>query len=139
MRITTNDTYYPNADATHIVFSNHFIEKRPDVGRRFMRAFIKAMRFYDGALANGGLKGPNAEEVIKILMEFTELKDPEIYRTMSTQGSNPDARLNMNSLKTDFEFFKSQGWIEGNVDFAKTVDTSAADAALKELGPYKRT
>ena len=138
VRITTNDTYYPNADATHIVFSNHFIEKRPDVGRRFMRAFIKAMRFYDGALANGGLKGPNADEVIKILMEFTELKDPEIYRTMSTQGSNPDARLNMSSLKTDFEFFKSQGWIEGEVDIARTVDTSAADAALKELGPYKR-
>jgi NitT/TauT family transport system substrate-binding protein len=137
--VTTNDTYYPNADATHIVFSNQFIEKRPDVGKRFMRAFIKAMRFYDGALADGGLKGPNADEVIKILMEYTSLKDPSIYRTMHTQGSNPDARLNMSSLKTDFEFFKSQDWIQGEVDIVRCVDTSAADAALKELGPYKRT
>ena len=138
VRITTNDTYYPNADATHIVFSNIFTQKRPDVGRRFMRAFIKAMRFYDGALADGGLKGPNADEVIKILMEFTELKDPTIYRTMSTQGSNPDARLNMSSLRTDFAFFKSQGWIEGEVNIEQTVNTTAADAALKELGPYKK-
>jgi NitT/TauT family transport system substrate-binding protein len=136
--ITTNDTYYPNADATHIVFSSNFIEKRPEVGKRFMRAFIKAMRFYDGALADGGLKGPNADEVIKILMEFTSLKDAAIYRTMHTQGSNPDARLNMDSLKTDFDFYKSQGWIQGEVEMARTVDTSAADAARKELGAYKR-
>ena len=136
VEIMTNDKYYPNADATHIIFSSNFAEKRQDVAKRFMRGFMKAMRFYDGALADGGLKGANADEVIKILMEFTELKNPNIYRTMHTQGSNPDARLNMNSLRTDFEFYKTQGWIEGAVDIAQTVNTSFADAALKELGPY---
>jgi NitT/TauT family transport system substrate-binding protein len=136
--ITTNDTYYPNADATHIVFSNRFIEQRPDVGKRFMRAFIKAMRFYDGALKDGALKGANADEVIAILIEATSLKDPSIYRVMHTQGSNPDARLNMHSLETDFTFFKSQDWIQGEVDIKACVDTRAADAALKELGPYRR-
>lgn len=139
VRINSNDSYYPNSDTTHIVFSNVFVEQRPDVGRRFMRAFIKAMRFYDGALANGGLHGPNADAVIDILTEFTALKDRSIYKLMNTQGSNPDARLNMNSLRTDFEFFRSQGWIEGDVDVLKTVDTGAADQALKELGPYHKT
>jgi NitT/TauT family transport system substrate-binding protein len=138
VEIMTNDKYYPNADATHIIYSANFAEKRPDVAKRFMRAFIKAMRFYDEALADGGLKGRNADEVIKILMEFTELKDAAIYKTMHTQGSNPDARLNWDSLRTDFEFYKSQGWIEGQVDIAQTVNTSFADAALKELGPYAR-
>ena len=136
VEIMTNDKYYPNADATHIIFSSQFAGNRPEVAKRFMRGFMKAMRFYDGALADGGLKGANADEVIKILMEFTELKNPNIYRTMHTQGSNPDARLNMNSLRTDFEFYKTQGWIEGAVDIAQTVNTSFADAALKELGPY---
>ena len=138
VEIMTNDKYYPNSDATHIIYSALFAEKRPDVAKRFMRAFIKAMRFYDGALADGGLKGPNADEVIKILMEFTELKNPALYKTMHTQGSNPDARLNWDSLRTDFEFFKTQGWIEGVVDINQTVNTSFADAALKELGPYVR-
>ena len=138
VEIMTNDKYYPNSDATHIIYSSHFAEKRPEVAKRFMRAFIKAMRFYDGALADGGLKGPNADEVIKILMEFTDLKNAALYKTMHTQGSNPDARLNWDSLRTDFEFFKSQGWIEGAVDINQTVNTSFADAALKELGPYVR-
>ena len=66
----------------------------------------------------------------------TALKDVNLYRTMHTQGSNPDARLNFNSLRTDFEFYKTQGWIEGAVDIRETVNTSFADAALKELGPY---
>ena len=124
--------------ATHIIFSAIFAEKKPDVARRFMRAFIKAMRFYDMGLADGGLKGPNADEVIKILMEFTELKDPNIYKIMHTQGSNPDGRLNWDSLRKDYEFYKSQGWIEGEVKIEQTVNTSFADAALKELGPYVR-
>lgn len=138
VRVTSNDTYYPNSDATHIIFSNVFSEKRPDVGRRFMRAFIKGMRFYDGALKDDGLKGRNADEVISILTSSTNLKDPAIYRIMNTQGSNPDARLNRESLRTDFEFYRTQGWIEGKVDFESAVNTSAADQALKELGPYKR-
>ncbi len=138
VEIMTNDKYYPNSDATHIIYSSHFAEKRPEVAKRFMRAFIKAMRFYDGALADGGLKGPNADEVIKILMEFTDLKNPALYKTMHTQGSNPDARLNWDSLRTDFAFFRSQGWIEGEVDINQTVNTSFADDALRELGPYVR-
>ena len=52
-RIASSDTFYPWSDATHIVFSSVFIAKKPDAGRRFMRAFMKAMRFYDGALADG--------------------------------------------------------------------------------------
>jgi NitT/TauT family transport system substrate-binding protein len=138
VKITSNDTYYPNADATHIIFSANFAQKRPDVAKRFMRAFIKAMRFYDGALKDGGLHGPNAEKVIDILTQYTALKDRNIYRIMNTQGSNPDALLNRDSLKTDFEFYKSQGWIEGDVKIEDTVNTSFADAARKELGPYKR-
>ena len=134
----TNDQYYPNSDTTHIIYSSLFAQKRPDAAKRFMRAFIKAMRFYDGALADGGLKGPNADEVIKILMEFTDLKNPALYKTMHTQGSNPDARLNWDSLRTDFEFFRTQGWIEGAVNIDQTVNTSFADAALEELGPYVR-
>ena len=104
-----------------------------------MRAFMKAMRFYDGALADGGLKGPNADAVIDVLTEFTDLKDRAIYKTMNTQGSNPDAKLNIDSLKTDFAFFKEQGWIEGDIsDPLTTVDTSFADKARAELGTYVR-
>ncbi len=138
-RIASSDTFYPYSDATHIVFSSVFADKKPDVGRRFMGAFMKAMRFYDGALADGGLKGPNAEGVIDVLTEFTSLKDRSIYKVMNTQGSNPDAKLNFDSLRTDFAFFKSQGWIEGDItDPMKTVDTSFADKARAELGSYKR-
>jgi NitT/TauT family transport system substrate-binding protein len=139
VKIASSDQFYPWSDATHIVYSSIFADKKPDAGRRFMRAFMKAMRFYDGALADGGLKGPNADAVIDVLTEFTELKDRALYKTMNTQGSNPDAKLNVDSLKTDFAFFKEQGWIEGDIsDPMKTVDASFAEKARGELGAYVR-
>jgi hypothetical protein len=57
---------------------------------------------------------------------------------MYTQGSNPDARLNWDCRCADFEFFKTQGWIEGLVEINLTVNTSFAGAALKESGPHVR-
>ena len=136
VKITTNDTYYPNADTSHILYSALFAERRPDAARKFMRAFIRAARFYNDALKGGKLAGPNAEEVIAILTEFTPLKDANIYRAISPQGCNPDGRLNLASLKTDFEFYASQGWIEGTVTPEQAVNTTFADAARGELGPY---
>jgi hypothetical protein len=43
----------------------------------------------------------------------------------------------MDSLHKDFEFYKTQGWIEGNVEVEQAVDTRFIDAAFAELGPYK--
>ncbi len=135
----SNDVYYPYQDTTHIIMSSLFTEKKPDVARRFMRAFIKAMRFYDGALAGGRMNGPNADAVIDILTEATALKDRAIYKDMHPQGANPDARLNIDSLRTDFAFFQQQGWIEGDItDPMKPVDTSFAGKARAELGAYAR-
>ncbi len=138
-RFNSNDSYYPYQDTTHIIMSTIFAAKHPDAARHFMRAFIKAMRFYDGALADGGLKGPNADAVIDVLTEATALKDRAIYKVMNTQGSNPDAKLNVDSLRADFAFFRQQGWIEGDISDPMTaVDTSFADQARAELGPYTR-
>jgi len=139
VRIVSNDSYYPNADTSHIIMSSIFAVKKPDVARRFMRAIAKAMRFYDGALADGHLTGPNAEAVIDVLTSATPLKDRAIYKVMNTQGSNPDVRLNLDSLRTDFAFFKQQGWIESDMtDPVVAVDTSFADKARAELGAYIR-
>ena len=74
--------------------------------------------------------------MIAILTEFTPLKDAAVYRAISPQGCHPDARLNLASLKSDFEFYAQQGWIEGTVTPEQAVNTSFAAAARGELGPY---
>lgn len=132
-----DDVYYPNQEASELLFGTNFLRTHRDIGAKFMYAFLRGVRYYNGALAHGKLAGPNAENVIKILSENTPVKDSAIYHALTPNGSNPNGKVNMASLKTDYEFFVSQGLIEHPVDIDKVVDNSFVDEAIKRLGPYK--
>jgi NitT/TauT family transport system substrate-binding protein len=138
VRITTDDIMEPNHEASVTIYGDTFIKKRPEVAQRFMRAYLRGQRFYNDALKDGHIAGPNADEVIAILTEMTATKDPEVYRSIAPQGAEPNGTLNMPTLKQDLEFYRTQGWIEGNVTVEQAVDASFAEKAAKELGPYVR-
>lgn len=137
VRVMGDDEIYPNHQLAVILYGGNFIKDQPDAAHRFMRAYIRAVRDYNDALSAGHLAGPNADEVIATLTEYTPIKDPAIFRAINTQGCNPDGRVDEPSLRNDLEFFKQQGEIKGNVTVEQVVDHSFADAAVKELGPYK--
>jgi NitT/TauT family transport system substrate-binding protein len=103
-----------------------------------MRAYIRAVRFYNGALENGRLDGTNADEVIAILSEATPIKSRDIYKLITPTGMNPDGRVNKESLAYDLAFYTEQGLIKGTVNLDDAVDSSFVEAAVKELGPYRR-
>ncbi len=132
-----NDAIYPNQQIAVMLYSGNFIKDHPDAARKFMRAYIKAVRDYNNALKDGKLAGAGADEIIAILTEYTAIKDPNVYKTSVPNGCNPDGKVNEASLKKDFEFYKSRGLIEGNVTVEQAIDSSFADAIVKELGRYK--
>jgi NitT/TauT family transport system substrate-binding protein len=136
VRIMTDDVFDPYHQAAVMIYSANFAHQRHEVATRFMRAYIRAIRFYNDALAGGRLAGPKADEVISILTQYTAIKDPQIYRDISPQGCNPDGYVNEASLRVDFAFYKTQGWVEGEVKPDQLVDNSFVAAALKTLGPY---
>ena len=136
VRVTADDAMDPWHEASVTLYSGNFIEKRPEVAARYMRAYLRGQRFYNDALKGGLIAGPNADEVVAILTEMTEIKDPKIYRSIAPQGAEPDGKLNMPGLKKDLDFYRTQGWIEGVVSVEQAVDGSFAAKAAKELGPY---
>ncbi len=136
VRVTSDDVMDPYHEASVSLMSGKFIKERPDVARRFMRAFMKGARFYNDSLKGGLIAGPNADEVIAILVEYTELKDAAVYRAISPQGVDPDGKLNIEGLQKDLDFYKTQGWIEGEVNVKQAVDLRFTEAAVRELGPY---
>jgi len=136
--VKADDEIIPNHQIAVLLYSEDFALKRPDAARRFMRAYLKGVRFYNGALAAGRMAGPNADEVIAILAASTPIKDPAIYKSITPTGMNPDGKVNMASLADDYAFYKSQGLIKEDVRLEQVVDHSFAEAAVKELGPYKR-
>ncbi len=138
VRVMGDDEIYPNHQLAVILYGGNFIKEQPDAGRRFMRAYLRAVRDYNDALSGGHLAGPNADEVIAALTEYTPIKDAALYRAITPQGCNPDGHVHIPSLRNDLEFFKQEGLIQGNVTMEQALDSSFVDAALKDLGPYKR-
>lgn len=137
VKFTGDDTFYPNQQIAVVVYGVNLLKKNRDLGERFMRAFIRAARYYNGALAAGKLAGTNADNVVSIMTAETKIKDPAVYRAVTPNGINPDGHVLFPSMHTDFDFFKSQGLIDGNVKVEDVVDDSFAAAAVKQLGPYK--
>jgi aconitase A len=82
--------------------------------------------------------GLTGEEIVSIYAKRTVIKDPAVLRNMVMAGVNPDGKLNVDSLKKDLAFFKETGDVTGKVEATQVVDESFAEAALKELGPYKK-
>jgi NitT/TauT family transport system substrate-binding protein len=137
VKVIGDDEIYPDHQLAVILYGGQFIKEQPDAGRRFMRAYLRAVRDYNDALVGGRIAGPNADEIISILTEYTPIKDPAIYRDISAQGCNPDGAVNEASLEIDLQFYKDEGHIQGSVTVQQAVDHSFVQAALKELGPYK--
>jgi NitT/TauT family transport system substrate-binding protein len=135
--IKSDDEILPNHQIAVLLYSEDFAAKQPAAARAFMRAYIRAVRFYNGALTSGRLDGPNADEVIAILADATPIKSREIYKLITPTGMNPDGRVNKESLAYDLAFYAEQGLVKGAVNLDDAVDGSFVDAALKELGPYR--
>jgi NitT/TauT family transport system substrate-binding protein len=137
VRIMGDDVIYPDHQVGVVLYSGTFAKAHADVAKRFMTAYLRAVRDYNDALKDGKLAGPRADEIVAILTQYTTIKDPAVYRAISPQGCDPDGKVHEASLKKDLVFFKDQGQVKSKVTVEDTLDNSFADAAAKELGAYK--
>lgn len=139
VKIVTDDQVIPKHQIAVLFYSEDFALKRPEVAKKFMRAYLKAVRFYNGALANGRFAGPNADQVINILTSSTPIKNAEVFREITPNGCDPNGLVNVRSLKMDLDFYREQGLINGDVNVNQVLDPSFAKAVVSELGPYHPT
>ena len=138
VRIAGNDEIYPDQQTAVVIYSEVFARKRPEIALKFMRAYVKAIREYNDALKDGRIAGPNADEVISTLTEYTFIKDARLHREITPAAIDPDGRMNLKGLANDLQFFKERKLIQDPaITVERIIDTSFAQEAVKELGPYK--
>ncbi len=129
---------YPVHQVAVTLYSGDFAKNSPDAARRFMRAFLKGVRYHNDSLnEKGEFTGPQGDEVVKILTEYGPFKDPQVYRSFILAFCDPNGELDMASLQEDIAIFQKLKLLEKPVDINKVVDRTFLDWALKELGPYK--
>ena len=138
VRVAGNDEIYPGQQTAVVLYSEIFARERPQVALKFMRAYIRAVREYNDALEGGRIAGPNADEIVSILTQYTFIKDPNVHRQITPPAIDPDGRLGLESLRNDLVFFKEQRLIaDPGMTVERIIDTSFAEQAAKALGPYR--
>jgi NitT/TauT family transport system substrate-binding protein len=138
VRIAGNDVIYPNQQTAVVLYSEKFAVEQPQIAAKFMKAYIRAARDYNDALKGGRIAGPNADEIIGILTEYTQIKEASVYREISPSACEPNGDVNVESLRKDLAFFKEQKLIEKpDITVDRVIDLSFARRAVKELGPYR--
>jgi NitT/TauT family transport system substrate-binding protein len=135
-KLVTADEVFPDYQTAVVFYGPKFMQERPEAAEKFMVALLKAIRFYDDALKDGHLAGPNADAVVKILTQYSFIKDPEVHRSIVSQAIDPDGDLNIPSLQMAWQFFVDTKQIDGSVKVKDVVDLSYVHAAAQALGPY---
>ena len=137
VRIMGDDEVYPYHQLSVMQFAGQFAKGKPEAGKKFLKALLRGVRDFNESLTNGRYEGEKGHAVALILAEYGPFKNPEIYKSYTTSHSDPDGRLNIDSLKADLEYFRQFGLIEHPVTIEQSLDMSFLEAAVRELGVYK--
>ena len=134
VRVMGDDEVYPNQQSAVIMYSPVFIKDKPELAKSFMVAYVQGMRdYYDAFEKNKG-----KEDVIKILMKHTKVKDRQTYDKVATVGLHHDALLNVDSMKQDARWLFEKGYVSSEPDIDNIADLSYVTHAVRKLGPYRR-
>ncbi len=138
VRMLGDDVIYPGHQLAVLFYTGAFIARNPEAAKKFMRAYLLAARDYNDAVVNGFLAGPKGDAIIDILTKYSLVSDPAVHRSLAAVNIDPDGKLGVASLREDLDIYARDGLIQGNVDIDKVIDTSIAEAVVRELGPYRR-
>lgn len=127
--------FYPVYQSGVILFGTSLLDQDRAKGEKFMRAYLRAVRFYDSALKDGHIVGPNADYIYDAIAELTKQKDKTVFHDMVASWCNPNGAIEIASVKTDLADFKAEGEVPPDIDADRVVDMSFVQAALKQLGP----
>jgi len=127
---------YPDQQAAVVYYGAPFATKRPDVARRFMKAYIKGVRTYNDAVAEGQLKGALGDEIIGYITRYSLTKSADLVRNSVPAAVHPDGEVNVAGLEKDLAFVKGLGLVPAQAAVERILNLSFAKGAAGELGPY---
>lgn len=119
---------------TGVFFSDRMRQRR-DVAVRFMRGYIRGVRWYRqaafGEAERGGPGSPEFDELLGVVARYTGAQPAAIARSLAY--IDPDARVDVEDLIQQQEWYKAQGMLSRVVDPAEFVDPSFVEEALATL------
>jgi ABC-type nitrate/sulfonate/bicarbonate transport system substrate-binding protein len=123
----------PNIVVTSLYYGHSLVSEQPELGKRFMVAHLKSLRYIEDAF----VKRINWDDVVDLFIKNTELKNRDLYERMGVSYNETNARINLDDLEEQQEYYVRRGEMESKVDLQSIVDTRFAEHAIGVLGPYQ--
>ena len=128
-----SDQIVPNRLTAVLVFSSRFIRGQPDDARRFLTAYLRALRLYNDVVIK---QQADRAELIEILGAATGAEPSALERAV-LPGMNPNGMVNVESLYLDQRYFVTSGLQPQPLDLATVIDTQFTSYAITQLGEYR--
>jgi len=110
---------FPNSPFSILMFGPNLLEKNPEIGKRFMIAYLKAIQKY-----NEGKTDRNME----IIAKYTEQK-PEELMQMCWQPMVPNGKLNVQGILDFQEWALAKGYVDATLPEEQLWDPSFIEYA----------
>ena len=131
VRWKQGDEVHPNCQARYFLFSNPFLEQRPEVGIRFLTAYLRGARDYCDAFD----KGIGRQAMIDLLARETG-ESTELLDTMKPLGFSPNGVVDFDRLAIELDLLRQQALVPPGTTANDVVDMRFAQAAVDSLGVY---
>ena len=131
--VMTLDQLLPDFQVALIYYNTSWARAHSDDARRWMVAYVKALRYYNDALHNQQIR----DDVITILAAHTPIKDRAVYDKMVWPGFNPDGAVAWRGLLDYERWLLNEHQITEFVAPARFLDQSYVENAVKILGPIR--
>ena len=125
------DEITPYESAGFLVMSEAFAAKT-EAAQAWMVGYLRGVRDYMDAVD----KGRGKDEIIKILMENTRIKDRTVYDKMVMPAFHPNGEIDPESIRRAYREYRRLGYVTVELDPDKVYDPSFIRYATKLLGPY---
>ena len=113
---------------TSAIFYAPNFTKDKDRAVKFMRAYIKSVRYYEEAVLRKE-KGKNYDEVIGIITKYTNMPAEDVKKGIPY--IDKDGKLLASDIDTQIQWYAEKGLIDKPIKRSAVVDMSFWEAAVK--------
>ncbi|HZS00035.1 MAG TPA: ABC transporter substrate-binding protein [Chloroflexota bacterium] len=131
--LATQEEMHPTTARLYAVYSSGIDRLGPQVGERFMVAYLRAARDYINAFEYG----VDLDTIVDILVAETPLKDHETYKQIKYAWVDPNGLVQRETLEADAELFRQLDVMKEPLDLSGAFEPKYREFAVRYLGEYQ--
>jgi NitT/TauT family transport system substrate-binding protein len=116
-----------------IMVNTDWAKQNRDTLQKYFTAYLRGVRDYCNAYHGGSIR----KEVIDAIVRHGSERNPKILNDYPWPSRSPDSRINIASMLDMQKWYVANKFSTASLPAERLVDMSYAEAAAKQLGPFR--